>query len=312
VYLDASSLVATITSATGGNFENLLVGAASATAYVNDTINTTIVNLSASTSWQGCTFTATLSNPSQGVTTIVTNLGTITVANGATTGTLLVQSSTQTLTATITSTSGGNFEKLVVGTACATAYEVVRSGEAATVGFWANSNGQALLTSYTSTALGTWLGTTYPNLFGNLNGATGTQVAGYFLKVKAAMSGSIWNTYAQSLATALGVWVTTTGLGWNTSATGPTNYGFHQGFGGAGLGDIYYNVGSNGASFGVANNTLMKVKNLLNYFNSKCARTGGSYTALPTSIVFYGNNDASMLSRANNVFNGINNKGDIV
>ena len=312
VYLDASSLVATITSATGGNFENLLVGAASATAYVNDTINTTIVNLSASTSWQGCTFTATLSNPSQGVTTIVTNLGTITVANGATTGTLLVQSSTQTLTATITSTSGGNFEKLVVGTACATAYEVVRSGEAATVGFWANSNGQALLTSYTSTALGTWLGTTYPNLFGNLNGATGTQVAGYFLKVKAAMSGSIWNTYAQSLATALGVWVTTTGLGWNTSATGPTNYGFHQGFGGAGLGDIYYNVGSNGASLGVANNTLMKVKNLLNYFNSKCARTGGSYTALPTSIVFYGNNDASMLSRANNVFNGINNKGDIV
>ena len=312
VYIDPSNLMATITSATGGNFENLLVGTASATAYVNDTINTTIVNLSASTSLLGCAFTATLSNPSQGVTTIVTNQGTITIANGATTGTLLVQSSIQNLTATISSTSGGNFEKLVVGTACATAFEVVRRGEAATVGFWANSNGQTLLTSYTSTALGSWLGTTYPNLFGNLNGATGQQVAAYFLVVKAAMSGSTWNTYAQSLATALSVWVTTSGLGWNTNATGPTNYGFQQGFGGAGLGDIYYNVGTNGAAFGVANNTLMKVKNLLKHFNSKCARTGGSFTALPTSIVFYGNNNASMVSRANNVFNGINNTGDIL
>ena len=312
VYIDPSSLMATITSATGGNFENLLVGTASATAYVNDTINTTIVNLSASTSLLGCAFTATLSNPSQGVTTIVTNQGTITIANGATTGTLLVQSSIQNLTATISSTSGGNFEKLVVGTACATAFEVVRRGEAATVGFWTNSNGQTLLTSYASTALGSWLGTTYPNLFGNLNGATGPQVAAYFLVVKAAMSGSTWNTYAQSLATALSVWVTTSGLGWNTNATGPTNYGFQQGFGGAGLGDIYYNVGTNGAAFGVANNTLIKVKNLLKHFNSKCVRTGGSYTALPTSIVFYGNNNASMVSRANNVFNGINNTGDIL
>jgi hypothetical protein len=311
VYLDPSSLTATITSATGGNFETLLVSVPSATAYVTDTINTTTLKLSGVTSFQGNTFIATLSNPSQGVTTIVTNQGTIIIANGATTGTLLVQASGPGLTATITSTSGGNFEKLVIGTACATAYEVVRSGQAATVGFWASNNGQTLLSSYASTALGTWLGRTYPNLFGNLNGATGTQVAAYFLIVKAAMSGSNWNTYGQSLATALGVWVTTSGLGWSTSATGPTTYGFLQGFGGAGLGEIYYNVGSNGAAFGVANNTLMKVKNLSSHFNSKCVRTGGSYTALPTSIVFYGNN-ATSLSRANNVFNGINNIGGIV
>ncbi|MFN5768780.1 MAG: beta strand repeat-containing protein [Pirellulaceae bacterium] len=311
VYLDPSSLTATITSATGGNFETLLVSVPSATAYVTDTINTTTLKLSGVTSFQGNTFIATLSNPSQGVTTIVTNQGTIIIANGATTGTLLVQASGPGLTATITSTSGGNFEKLVIGTACATAYEVVRSGQAATVEFWASNNGQTLLSSYASTALGTWLGRTYPNLFGNLNGATGTQVAAYFLIVKAAMSGSNWNTYGQSLATALGVWVTTSGLGWSTSATGPTTYGFLQGFGGAGLGEIYYNVGSNGAAFGVANNTLMKVKNLSSHFNSKCVRTGGSYTALPTSIVFYGNN-ATSLSRANNVFNGINNIGGIV
>jgi hypothetical protein len=267
--------------------------------------------LSGETSFQGCTFVATLSNPSQGVTTIVTNQGTIIIANGETIGTLLVQSTGPGLTATITSTTGGNFEKLVVGTACATAYEIVRSGQAATVDFWANNNGQTLLRSYASTALGTWLGRTYPNLLGNLNGATGTQVAAYFLNVKAAMSDSIWNTYAQSLATVLGVWVTTTGLGWNTIANGPKNYGFQQGFGGAGLSDIYFNVGSNGASFGVTNNTLMKIKNLLSYTNSKCVRTGGNHTALPTSIVFYGNNNASLLSRANNVFDGINSIGGI-
>jgi hypothetical protein len=48
----------------------------------------------------------------------------------------------------------------------------VAKNEAATLGFWANNNGQALLTTY-GTALGNWLGTIYGNLFGNLTGATG-------------------------------------------------------------------------------------------------------------------------------------------
>jgi hypothetical protein len=203
---------------------------------------------------------------------------------------------------------GGSAEQVTL------AGDQVVHNEAAPMGFWANNNGQKLLKTYTTTganSIGTWLGTTYPNLFGNLNGATGTQVAAYFLKVKAAASGSIYNTYAQSLTTALSVWVTTTGLGWNTTSTGPTHYGFQQGFGGLGLGDIYYNVGNNGASFGVANNTFMKVSELLAYFNSQCVRTGGNYTTLPT-FVFYGNNSTTLLNGANNVFNGINNTGDIV
>ncbi len=189
----------------------------------------------------------------------------------------------------------------------------VAKNEAATMGFWNNKNGQALLKTY-SAVLGNWLGTTYSNLFGNMVGATGTQVASYFQSiVKASASGVIYNTYAQAFTTALDVWVTTTGLGWNTSATGPKSYGFQQGFGGVGLGAVYYNVGSNGASFGVANNTLMKVSDLLAYFNSKTVRTGGSYNpnTMP-SFVFYGNNSTSLLNGANNVFNGINNMGDII
>ena len=77
------------------------------------------------------------------------------------------------------------------------------------------------------------------------------------------------------------------------------------------IANIYYNVGTNGASFGVANYTYVKVGNLLAYFNSKCVRTGGTFTTLPT-FVFYGNNSTSLLGGANNVFNGINNTGDII
>src|SRR5204863_355715 len=90
------SLTATITSATGGNFEHLVVGTAAATAHVNDTITDATVNLSASTVLEGAVanyvFTATLSNASEGDTTIVTDQGTITIHDGQTTGTLTIAS----------------------------------------------------------------------------------------------------------------------------------------------------------------------------------------------------------------------------
>src|SRR5258705_13696949 len=76
------------------------------------------------------TFTATLSNASQGVTTVHTDQGDITITNGQTTGTLVIASGNgedvyqdaSSLTANITGTSGGNFENLVVGTSSATAH----------------------------------------------------------------------------------------------------------------------------------------------------------------------------------------------
>ncbi len=74
-------------------------------------------------------FTATLSSASHGVTTIHTDQGDISIADGATTGTLTiasgngedVYSDASSLTATITGVSGGGFESLVVGTGTATA-----------------------------------------------------------------------------------------------------------------------------------------------------------------------------------------------
>src|SRR5205085_582712 len=96
VYKDASALTAHIIGTDGGNFENLVVGIGTATAHVNDTIDTTTVNLSASTVSEGAvanyTFTATLSNASDGVTTVHTDQGDISIADGAITGTLVIAS----------------------------------------------------------------------------------------------------------------------------------------------------------------------------------------------------------------------------
>ncbi|MEH2470274.1 hypothetical protein V1281_000479 [Nitrobacteraceae bacterium AZCC 2161] len=163
VYLDASQLTATITSATGGNFENLVVGTAAATAHVNDTIDTTTVNLSASTVLEGAvanyTFTATLTNPSHGTTTVTTDQGVITITDGNTTGTLVLVSGNgpdvyldaSQLTATITSATGGNFENLVVGTAAATAH-VNDTIDTTTVNLSASTVLEGAVANYTFTA----------------------------------------------------------------------------------------------------------------------------------------------------------------
>jgi hypothetical protein len=121
-----------------------------------------------------------------------------------------------------------------------TAQAQVGKNQTATIGFWANTNGQALLKTYDS-ALGTCLASSCPNLFGNLSGATGHQVAAYVILAKDNSGTLKGNTYAQALTTALNVWVTTTDLGWNANATGPQHYGFQQ----ACLGARCYNVGSN-------------------------------------------------------------------
>ena len=134
VYSDASSLTASITGVSGGGFESLVVGTATATANVSrHRHRPPRSSLTASTVDEGTgvdyVFTATLSSASHGVTTIHTDQGDITIADGATTGTLViaanngedVYSDASSLTASITGVCGGGFESLVVGTATATA-----------------------------------------------------------------------------------------------------------------------------------------------------------------------------------------------
>ncbi len=124
VYKDGGSVQATITSATGGNFENLVPSTAPAVTTVTDTIDTSTVKLTADTSVaEGgtVTYTATVGAPVTGSPVVVTlaNGQTITIGVGQTTGTATAVAANDALTGnapitnSITGVSGGNFEDLV-------------------------------------------------------------------------------------------------------------------------------------------------------------------------------------------------------
>ncbi|MCL0239158.1 immunoglobulin-like domain-containing protein, partial [Escherichia coli] len=131
VYKDVSKLTVTMTDASGGNFEKLDVSKTPVSTTVNDTIDKTTLTLSASdTVSEGgqITYTATLTNPAQTpVTVTLSNGSTITIGAGQTTGTVNVPTPANdvynngsTVSTTITSATGGNFENLVPNTTPAT------------------------------------------------------------------------------------------------------------------------------------------------------------------------------------------------
>ncbi|MFJ2287313.1 immunoglobulin-like domain-containing protein [Pseudomonas iridis] len=124
VYKDAGKVEATISNATGGNFENLVPSAVPAVTNVTDTIDTTTVKLTATESAaEGgtVTYTATVGAPVTGSPVIVTlaNGQTITIGVGQTTGTATTTAPNDALTGhapitnSITAVSGGNYEDLV-------------------------------------------------------------------------------------------------------------------------------------------------------------------------------------------------------
>ena len=167
-------------------------------------------------------------------------------------------------------------------------------GDTATIGFWANKNGQGVITcengGASSTALGSWLASTFPKLFGsntgiaNLTGATNTQVAAAFVNAK---NGGAPKTTAQVFGAALAVYVTSSSTG---TAGCVSKFGFNFG---AGTGGKLYNVGSNGAAIGLTNNTSYTVLQLLQQANALWPWTSAQANAI------------------NNIFDGINSSGDI-
>src|SRR5207253_1681912 len=104
-----------------------------------------------------------------------------------------------------------------------------------------------------STRLGDWLAATLPNLYGDaagvnrLRGKTNAQVGAYFQSLFARRGPKV---EAQVLATALAIYVTNASL--NDTGVG-TQYGFA--ITPTGLGTSTWNVGSNGAAFGVSDGT---------------------------------------------------------
>ncbi len=124
VYKDAGKVEATISTATGGNFENLVPSTVPAVTEVTDTIDTSTVKLTADTSvaeGSTVTYTATVGAPVTGSPVVVTlsNGQTITIGVGQTTGTATTIAPNDALTGhapitnTITEVSGGNYENLV-------------------------------------------------------------------------------------------------------------------------------------------------------------------------------------------------------
>ncbi|MBK5550539.1 LapA family giant adhesin, partial [Pseudomonas sp. TH03] len=124
VYKDAGTVQATITKATGGNFENLATNPAAAVTNVTDTIDTSTVTLKADPSAaEGgtVTYTASVGQPVTGSAVIVTlaNGQNITIDIGKTTGTVTAIAPNDALnghaplTNSISNVSGGNYENLV-------------------------------------------------------------------------------------------------------------------------------------------------------------------------------------------------------
>ena len=176
----------------------------------------------------------------------------------------------------------------------------VQSGLTGDIGFWHSKTGQALINGFnggsTATALSTWLATSFPNLYGagagvnNLTGESNAQVAAFY-KTQFALPGS--NVEAQVLATALNVYATTLSLGGTIGQA----YGFTVSA--DGLGADSFNVGADGAAFGVAKKTTLNVYELLKAVDRQ------------TVLGVLYNGDPTLQKKGNHLFHVLNKAGSI-
>ena len=186
----------------------------------------------------------------------------------------------------------------------------VVAGQFATIGFWHNQNGQAVINSFngssSSKLLGNWLATNFPHLFGASNPYLSTSLGGLINAQVAAAYLNLWtpsgltkNTYVQAFAVALGLYADTSSLGGASLVTSglAAQYGFVVTASGAGT----FSVGNDGAAFGVANGTSLPVTTILQTVNSNFSSSTG---------LFFGG-DQTKTSAANDVLNSINSVGDI-
>jgi hypothetical protein len=223
------------------------------------------------------------------------------IASGALPAGLALDTSTGSITGTPTTTGTFSFTGRVTDSKSGTATTVTAScsivvgappsstglvtGDTATIGFWHNKNGQALIKAMpNSPALGNWLASNFPNLFGALSGKTNTQVADAF---RTLFNVSGQKTYAQIMASALAVYVTNSSISGTTIAQ---KYGFNVTT--TGTGAKVYNVGGYGSAIGLSNNTSYSVMRLLQQANARAPFDSTEFNAL------------------NAIFDGINRLGD--
>ncbi|WP_329626416.1 immunoglobulin-like domain-containing protein, partial [Pseudomonas syringae] len=124
-YIDGGKVQTAIASHSGGNFEQVDANRSAVVTTVTDTVDTTNISLSATASVAeggSIVYTASLTNPAgTAMTVTLSNGAVINIAKGATTGTATIAAPADDVykdagkvDASITKTTGGNFENLVV------------------------------------------------------------------------------------------------------------------------------------------------------------------------------------------------------
>ncbi|HLJ95117.1 MAG TPA: choice-of-anchor Q domain-containing protein, partial [Gemmataceae bacterium] len=141
-----------------------------------------------------------------------------------------------------------------------------------TSGFWAGIVGQELLRRFGLTAggqtLGQWLASTFPKLYGGAGGAvnlgsfTNSQIAIYYLGLFHQFNTNMLD--ASVLSAALYEFATTLSLGGPVAGTPPYSLTVNT----FGMGAYSFNVGFNGAAFGVPNFTVLDVFQILQAANT--------------------------------------------
>ncbi|HND56375.1 MAG TPA: SdrD B-like domain-containing protein, partial [Pirellulaceae bacterium] len=168
----------------------------------------------------------------------------------------------------------------------------VRENEVEEIGFWRNSEGQALIRSFNggamSTQLGDWLAATLPQTFGSLAGKTNLEVASVYVTVFRAAAGPTPKLEAQFFATALNLYATSSELG---GAAGACSRFRATRFG---IGASTVNVANSGSAFGLPDRAVGTVLDLLQAADRQS--TGGR---------LYGGN-SRLRQMANMVFARIN------
>jgi hypothetical protein len=187
------------------------------------------------------------------------------------------------------------------------------SGDAATIGFWQNKHGQALI-AQGGAQLANWLTANFSNIFGNaLVGASGSDVAAFYrdqlFKQQGKKSAGPAKVDAQFMAVALATYFTSYNLAGNVAAA----YGFHVTD--TGIGTKIVNVGTKGAAFGVANGTNRTIMQLL---LATDGLTDQPDSQLGFAAVYDTNGDgaisaaeALLRTMANDIYNFINTAGGI-
>jgi hypothetical protein len=191
--------------------------------------------------------------------------------------------------------------------------EHVASGDTATIGFWQNKHGQALIAEG-GAHLAAWLTTNFGNVFGNsLLGADGQDVADLYreqlFKQKGKKSAGPAKVDAQFMAVALATFFTNRNLAGEVASV----YGFRVTD--TGIGTKVINLGSHGAAFDVAdgsNRTIMQLllgTNALTDLPDGISGLAWIYDQDGDGVI--DSDEAALREMANEVYSGIHQTGDL-